>query len=260
MLDATNTLAANLLVIPDLSQPAGWLPLVFALVMALAMLAYVILDGYDLGVGVLLRRADDDEQKDAMIASIGPFWDANETWLVLGVGVLLVAFPLAHGVILQALYLTHDWNGEVQGIKAFGDKHPPVLPVFWASRIMVGVGMLMLAVSWFSAWQTRKGRHPPDWLARVLVAMTFAGWVALIAGWYVTEIGRQPWLVQGVLLAKDAASTQPAPHIALTLAMYLVLYAVLLAAYVSVLFYLAGSAAKKARTGVDEAQGVPHAL
>jgi cytochrome d ubiquinol oxidase subunit II len=78
---------------------------VFALVMALAMLAYVILDGYDLGVGVLLRRADNTEQKDAMIASIGPFWDANETWLVLGVGILLVAFPLAHGVILGALYL-----------------------------------------------------------------------------------------------------------------------------------------------------------
>ncbi len=91
--------------IPDLTQPAGWLPLVFALVMALAMLAYVILDGYDLGVGVLLRGADDVTQKDSMIASIGPFWDANETWLVLGVGVLLVAFPLAHGVILGSLYL-----------------------------------------------------------------------------------------------------------------------------------------------------------
>ena len=91
--------------IPDLTQPSGWLPLAFALVMALAMLAYVIMDGYDLGVGVLLRRADDEAQKDAMIASIGPFWDANETWLVLGVGVLLVAFPMAHGVILGSLYL-----------------------------------------------------------------------------------------------------------------------------------------------------------
>ena len=90
--------------IPDLTQPAGWLPLVFALVMSLSMLAYVVLDGYDLGVGVLMRQAD-DAQKDTMIASIGPFWDANETWLVLGVGVLLVAFPLAHGVILGALYL-----------------------------------------------------------------------------------------------------------------------------------------------------------
>lgn len=89
----------------DLMSPAGWLPLVFALVMALSMLAYVILDGYDLGVGAFLNSADTIEHKDAMIASIGPFWDANETWLVLGVGVLLVGFPMAHGVILGALYL-----------------------------------------------------------------------------------------------------------------------------------------------------------
>jgi len=89
----------------DLTQPAVWLPLVFAVVMALAMLIYVILDGFDLGIGILLRKADCTEKKDMMIASIGPFWDANETWLVLGVGVLLVGFPLAHGVILGALYL-----------------------------------------------------------------------------------------------------------------------------------------------------------
>ena len=100
MLDATTAL-----VMPDLSTPAGWLPIVFVLVMALAMLAYVIMDGYDLGVGVLLRRADNEAQKDSMIASIGPFWDANETWLVLGVGILLVAFPAAHGLILGSLYL-----------------------------------------------------------------------------------------------------------------------------------------------------------
>jgi len=89
---------------PDLSAPAGWLPVVFVLLMGISMLAYVVLDGYDLGVGILLRRAADPE-KDLMIASIGPFWDANETWLVLGVGILLVAFPLAHGVILTSLYL-----------------------------------------------------------------------------------------------------------------------------------------------------------
>jgi cytochrome bd ubiquinol oxidase subunit II len=89
---------------PDLTQAAGWMPMVFLAVMGLAMLAYVILDGYDLGVGVLMRRAS-DEDKDTMIASIGPFWDANETWLVLGVGILLTVFPLAHGVILGALYL-----------------------------------------------------------------------------------------------------------------------------------------------------------
>ena len=89
---------------PDLTQAAGWMPIVFLVVMGLAMLAYVILDGYDLGVGVLMRRASDGD-KDTMVASIGPFWDANETWLVLGVGILLTVFPLAHGVILGALYL-----------------------------------------------------------------------------------------------------------------------------------------------------------
>jgi cytochrome d ubiquinol oxidase subunit II len=89
---------------PDLTTQAGWLPLAFLAVMGLSILAYVILDGYDLGVGMLLPFATDDE-KDVMVASIGPFWDANETWLVLGIGVLLVAFPAAHGVILTSLYL-----------------------------------------------------------------------------------------------------------------------------------------------------------
>lgn len=88
----------------DFTQSSNWLPVVFMALMGVAMLAYVILDGYDLGVGILLRRANDAD-KDMMIASIGPFWDANETWLVLGVGILLVAFPLAHGIILTALYL-----------------------------------------------------------------------------------------------------------------------------------------------------------
>ncbi|CAM3702662.1 cytochrome d ubiquinol oxidase subunit II [Polaromonas hydrogenivorans] len=89
---------------PNLTQAAGWMPIVFLGVMGLAMLAYVILDGYDLGVGMLMRSASEDD-KDSMIASIGPFWDANETWLVLGVGILLTVFPMAHGVILGALYL-----------------------------------------------------------------------------------------------------------------------------------------------------------
>ena len=80
------------------------LPLFFLVVMGAAVLAYVVLDGYDLGVGMLMPAATDDEQS-VMVASIGPFWDANETWLVLGIGVLLAAFPAAHGVVLTALYL-----------------------------------------------------------------------------------------------------------------------------------------------------------
>lgn len=82
----------------------AWLPLIFMLLMAIAMLAYVVLDGYDLGVGILMHQAQ-PEQQDIMLASIGPFWDANETWLVLAVGILLVAFPVAHGLILGELYL-----------------------------------------------------------------------------------------------------------------------------------------------------------
>ncbi len=80
------------------------LPMVFMAIMGLAMLVYVVLDGFDLGVGMLMHRADAHD-RDVMVASIGPFWDANETWLVLGVGVMLIAFPKAHGIVLTALYL-----------------------------------------------------------------------------------------------------------------------------------------------------------
>ena len=85
-------------------DPAQWLPLTFAALMGISILIYVVLDGFDLGVGVLFPFATDAE-KDRMVASIGPFWDANETWLVLAIGLLLVAFPSAHGVILTSLYL-----------------------------------------------------------------------------------------------------------------------------------------------------------
>ena len=89
----------------EIGLDAGqWLPVAFMALMGLSVLAYVVLDGFDLGVGVLASRAS-PEQRDRMIASIGPFWDANETWLVLGVGILLVAFPTAHGIVLGALYL-----------------------------------------------------------------------------------------------------------------------------------------------------------
>jgi cytochrome d ubiquinol oxidase subunit II len=81
-----------------------WLPYFFVGVMGLSLLLYVVLDGYDLGVGLLLPFAEPEEQ-DRMVASIGPFWDANETWIVLGVGILLIVFPVAHGIILTSLYL-----------------------------------------------------------------------------------------------------------------------------------------------------------
>lgn len=85
-------------------DPNQYLPFIFAALMGVSILIYVVLDGFDLGVGVLMPFAN-DEEKDIMVSSIGPFWDANETWLVLAIGLLLVAFPVAHGEILTALYL-----------------------------------------------------------------------------------------------------------------------------------------------------------
>lgn len=146
---------------------------------------------------------------------------------------------------LASLILTHHPDGEIKGLNEFEGKHPPVAPVFWGFRVMVGMGMLMLAVSWLSAWQSRKQGLLKPWLARVLVAMSFSGWIATLAGWYVTEIGRQPYLVYGVLLTKDAASATAAPIIGLSLGMYLTLYVVLILSYISVLFYLARHAHKK---------------
>ena len=160
---------------------------------------------------------------------------------------------------LASFYLTHDWNGEIQGIKEFGDQHPPVGPVFWAFRIMVGVGLLMLAVSWFASYELKFKSSLSKRTAIVLVVMTFAGWVALISGWYVTEIGRQPWLVHGVLTTAQAASQVPAGNIALSLAMYLTLYVALLSAYVSVVFYLANKAVDGGHEPSTDLKGMRHA-
>ncbi len=156
---------------------------------------------------------------------------------------------------LASFYLTHDVNGLVRGVNSFNGDHPPVAPVFWSFRIMVGMGLLMLVVSWACALQLAPWKRDPTrtlrtWQARILVAMTFAGWVALIAGWYTTEIGRQPWLVSGLLTTAEAASKVPGSAIALTLALYLTLYAALIVAYVTVVFYLA-----KHKKHVDEPSG-----
>ncbi len=150
---------------------------------------------------------------------------------------------------LASLILKHDVDAEVMGIDAFPDAHPPVAAVFWAFRIMVGVGLLMLVSAWAGAWALRRHGEPGVWLARLLVGMTFSGWVAVLAGWYVTEIGRQPFLVTGVLRTADAVTAVPASSIGISLVAYLLMYAVLMTSYISVLFYLARKA------GAPESQG-----
>jgi len=199
----------------------------------------------------------------AKLAAMEGIWETQQ-----GVPAVLFAIPdkatqSNHYEIaipkLASFYLTHDWNGEVKGIKEFGDQHPPVGPVFWAFRIMVGVGLLMLAVSWFASYELKFKNALSKRTAIVLVAMTFAGWVALVSGWYVTEIGRQPWLVHGVLTTAQAASQVPAGNIALSLAMYLTLYAALLSAYVSVVFYLAKKAVDGGHEASTDLKGMRHA-
>ena len=144
---------------------------------------------------------------------------------------------------LGSLILTHELEGEIKGLSEFADK-PPVAPVFFAFRMMVGMGMLMLLASWYGWWRLRRSRWQPQalprWLLYTLAGMTFSGWVATLAGWYVTEVGRQPFLVQGVLRTADAVTaTVPAGDVGLTLVLYLLVYAAMLFSYLMVLKHMA---------------------
>jgi len=188
------------------------------------------------------------EHQPAKIAAMEGVWKTER-----GAPLLLFAWPdeeqqrnrFAVGIPRGAsLILHHDPDAEIRGLEEFPDAHPPVKPVFFGFRVMVGVGLLMLAASWLGAWWLRGNREPPRSWLRLMVVMTFSGWVATLAGWYVTEIGRQPWLVYGVLRTADAATPKDVP-IATSLTLYLTLYAALIVAYVSVLFYLAGKGANQ---------------
>ncbi|MEZ5443116.1 MAG: cytochrome ubiquinol oxidase subunit I [Lysobacterales bacterium] len=181
------------------------------------------------------------EHQPAKIAAMEGIWDTEQ-----GAALRLFAVPdetarTNHLELeiprLASLILVHDADGVVRGLNDF-EHHPPVAPLFYGFRLMVGLGVLMLLVSWLGSWQLWRRGEPATWLQRVLVWMTFSGWAATLAGWYVTEIGRQPWLVYGVLSTADAASSVPAPMIGLTLTLYLLVYVGLLLAYISVLFYM----------------------
>ena len=145
---------------------------------------------------------------------------------------------------VASLILTHQVDGEIKGLNEFPNAHPPVLMVFWAFRVMVGVGLLMLASSWLGLWLYRRAGWQADKLPRpllwLLAGMTFSGWVATVAGWWVTEIGRQPFIVYGLIRTADVASATAAPMIVISLSLYLTLYLGLIVAYVMVLKYMAG--------------------
>lgn len=204
----------------------------------------------------------------AKIAAIEGVWETEK-----GAPLLLFALPNeqerrndhAIGIPnMASLILTHDPQGKITGLNEFVDgdtvNHPPVAPLFWGFRIMVGIGLLMLLVAAVGCWYQRKGHSPPKWFLLALVAMTFSGWVATLAGWYVTEIGRQPWLVAGVLRTADAVTTTPAGNIQFTLALYLSLYAGLLIAYIRTLFLMANKASQSelvAKTHISQEVSLP---
>ena len=150
---------------------------------------------------------------------------------------------------LASLILTHQADGEIKGLNEFADNHPPVAPVFYGFRIMIAMGFLMLLTAsllvyyqYFrssSKTAERERLAVPSWLLKMTVLMTFSGWVATLAGWYVTEVGRQPYLVTGILKTADAVTQVPSSSIAISLTLYLSVYAVLIVAYIKTLFVMA---------------------
>ena len=145
---------------------------------------------------------------------------------------------------LASLILTHEWDGELKGLNEFEGSHPPVAPVFYAFRLMVGVGTLMLIVAFWAAWKLWPQRRADNTqlsrpLLWVLAGMTFSGWVATLAGWYVTEIGRQPYVVYGLLRTDEVVTQIGAGNVWASLIAYLVVYTLLLIAYIGVLKHMA---------------------
>ncbi|HEY6720441.1 MAG TPA: cytochrome ubiquinol oxidase subunit I, partial [Burkholderiales bacterium] len=138
------------------------------------------------------------------------------------------------------LVLKHDANAELKGIDAFAPNVAPVAPVFFAFRVMVGTGALMLLAAWTGVWATRKGALPRRWMLWAFSGFTFAGWIATLAGWLVTEIGRQPWLVTGILKTADAVGGPSGAQLGASLTGYIITYTVMLIAYFVVLTHLAG--------------------
>jgi cytochrome d ubiquinol oxidase subunit II len=170
---------------------AEWLPMVFMGLMGLAILIYVVLDGYDLGVGILFSGSDEDRNR--MIATIGPFWDANETWLVLGIGILLTAFPKAHGLILTVLYLPVALmlaglilRGVAFDFRVKAQAHHQH---WWDLAFRGGSLLAALAQGWMlGAWITGFRNDALGWAFAAVIALGLcAGYALLGASWLILK-------------------------------------------------------------------------
>lgn len=209
-----------------------------SVILASILIPLQILAGHEHGINT-------KEYQPAKLAAMEGAWDTKK-----GAPLVLFGFPneeerkndLSIEIpYLASIIVTHQIDGEIKGLNDF-EVHPPVAPVFFGFRVMVGIGMLMLAVSWFGSYLIFKNKQMPKYYLYALIGMTLSGCVATIAGWYVTEIGRQPWLVQGVLSTKDALGSVKGGMVLSTLIAYLSIYAFLTIAYIYSLFYLARKA------------------
>lgn len=184
------------------------------------------------------------EHQPAKIAAIEGVWETHS-----GVPFTVFGFPdeetrttrFALEIPYAASWiLTHDINGEVRGLNEFEGEHPPVAIVFWSFRVMVGIGMMMILVSWWAGWELFKRKQKPSaWLLNAASWMTFSGWVAVLAGWYVTEIGRQPWIVQGLLNSAEVVADHSSGVMLSTFTGYMALYLFILVSYIATLRYMA---------------------
>jgi len=183
------------------------------------------------------------EHQPAKIAAIEAIWRTER-----GAPLLLFALPneaerrndYALAVPKGAsLVLRHDPEAELQGLDAFEPDRPPVAPLFFAFRAMVGLGLAMLALSWCGAWRLRRGAPAPRWLLWIYSGFTFSGWLAVLTGWLVTEIGRQPWLVTGILRTADAVGPASGAELGASLTGYVLTYSLMLLAYLVTITHLA---------------------
>ena len=202
------------------------------------------------------------EHQPQKVAAMEGIWETQK-----GVPLLLFAVPdekkrTNHFEIaipnITSIILTHDPEGELQGLNDFIGEHPPVAPLFYGFRIMVGIGMLMLVIAWLTTFKLARNKQLGKGLLYSLVAMSFSGWIATLAGCYVTEIGRQPYLVSGILKTSDAVTDIAPENVLFTFVLYLSVYICLLIAYLHTLFLMARRAVEIEEIRPEERQHQKH--
>ena len=235
----------------NVDGPATWKVLKTGIYMAAILAPLQIFIGDLHGLNTL-------EHQPAKLAAIEAIWETER-----GAELTLFGFPDEETRTTRfkiaipkagSLILSHDLNGEIRGLNEFEGLHPPVSPVFWAFRVMVGVGLLMLIVAWGTSYLLWRGKADSPLPLRLISLMTYSGWIAVLAGWYVTEIGRQPWIVYGVLRTEDVVAEHGSGMMLTTLISYLCLYAFLFFSYLKTIHFLASKPARSLSTLQQKAQ------